>query len=106
MTVEVTEDHSLFTVDKKKIKPSELTKNTKLEYYEGDITSNVKVLDEKRIIDYSKLLINGELKAIPVDLLNATRECKLSFLSKIEEGFRGQSKTLNAGLQYIKKCVF
>lgn len=106
MTVEVTEDHSLFTVDKKKIKPSELTKNTKLEYYEGDITSNVKVLDEKRIIDYSKLLINGKLKAIPVDLLNATRECKLSFLSKIEEGFRGQSKTLNAGLQYIKKCVF
>lgn len=106
MTVEVTEDHSLFTADKKKIKPSELTKNTKLEYYEGGITSNVKVLDEKRIIDYSKLLINGKLKAIPVDLLNATRECKLSFLSKIEEGFRGQSKTLNAGLQYIKKCVF
>lgn len=106
MTVEVTEDHSLFTAEKKKIKPSELTKNTKLEYYEGDITSNVKLLDEKRIIDYSKLLINGKLKAIPVDLLNATRECKLSFLSKIEEGFRGQSKTLNAGLQYIKKCVF
>lgn len=106
MTVEVTEDHSLFTADKKKIKPSELTKNTKLEYYDGDITSNVKLLDEKRITDYSKLLINGKLKAIPLDLLNATRECKLSFLSKIEEGFRGQSKTLNAGLQYIKKCVF
>ena len=106
MTIEVTEDHSLFTADKKKIKPSELTKNTKLEYYEGDIASNVKLLDEKRITDYSKLLINGKLKAIPVDLLNATRECKLSFLSKIEDGFRGQSKTLNAGLQYIKKCVF
>jgi hypothetical protein len=42
MLVDVTEDHSLYDSDKKEIKPTEITKNIELEYYNGEIKGTEK----------------------------------------------------------------
>ena len=40
LSVDVTEDHSLFDENKNEIKPSEIRKNTELEYYSNDLNFN------------------------------------------------------------------
>lgn len=48
MSIDVTEDHSLFTEDKKEIKPSQINQTTKLEYYtDKSIYSDFNTLTQK-----------------------------------------------------------
>ena len=105
MSIDVTEDHSLFNEKQEKIKPSEINSDTKLEYYNNNISNNQIVIDEIRIDKYSKLLSNGRLNAIPIDLLNATVECKKEFLSKMDLSKVSECKTLIAGILYLRSCI-
>ena len=111
MRVEVTEDHSLFNSDKVKIKPSEITEDTKLEYYTGEIKGIESYIS---CYDYEKL---GTLVAthpkmnnncIPNGVYNTTKEnMKIfyeSFIKHYKEDIK-YSKTIIAGLQYIKKIL-
>ena len=109
MKVEVTEDHSLFNSDKVKIKPSEINESTKLEYYEGEIRG----LNQKRFPydDWKQMGIdaannpNGKINCV---IFNTTKKnMKIfydSFMENYKEGVT-YSKTIVAGLQYVKKMI-
>ena len=109
MRVEVTEDHSLFNSDKVKIKPSEINENTKLEYYEREI----KGLNQKRFPydDWKQLGIDtanhpeGKINCV---VFNTTKENMKIFYDSFMENYKEDakySKTIIAGLQYIKKML-
>ena len=109
MRVEVTEDHSLFNSDKVKIKPSEINESTKLEYYDGEI----KGLNQKRFPydDWKQMGIdvaNNPEGKINCVVFNTTKEnMKIfydSFMENYKEGVT-YSKTIVAGLQYVKKMI-
>ena len=109
MRVEVTEDHSLFNSDKVKIKPSEINENTKLEYYEREI----KGLNQKRFPydDWKQLGIDtanhpeGKINCV---VFNTTKGNMKIFYDSFMENYKEDvvySKTIVAGLQYIKKII-
>lgn len=107
--VEVTEDHSLFDSEQQKIKPSEIKENTKLEYYENDIHTNLFHSDDDDYIRGFAERTNPSIK-IPKMIINAdkkTRERYLKYLDeylpnyiKLELNF---SKTFIAGYNFIAK---
>lgn len=118
MEIEVTEDHSLFNENQEKIKPSEITKDTKLEYYKGEIENdgfqfsytNVCV---EEIVEGIK---NGKLDRIPIEILNGSRFLKNEFIEEFwgdsytamdyfdrMNEFKDYNKTLRAGLLYLLK---
>lgn len=110
--VDVTEDHSLFNDRQEKIKPTEIDENTKLEYYYGDIIGNNE-LGEKYTCDFSEI---GEFvakqmdgyKYIPYFVYNSTPDKMRKFYNSFMENYGDDitySKTVIAGLQYIKKML-
>lgn len=109
MRVEVTEDHSLFNSDKVKIKPSEINESTKLEYYEKEI----KGLNMNRFPydDWKQLGIdtaNHPEGKINFFIFNTTKENMKIFYDSFMENYKEDakySKTIIAGLQYIKKML-
>lgn len=109
MRVEVTEDHSLFNSDKVKIKPSEINENTELEYYEG----NIRGLNQKRFPydDWKQIGIdtaNNPKGKINLVVFNTTKENMKIFYDSFMENYKEDvtySKTIVAGLQYIKKMI-
>lgn len=109
MKVEVTEDHSLFNSKQVKIKPSQINSDTKLEYYNGEIEG----LNQKHFPydDWKQIGIdtaNRPNGKINIAVFNTTKEnMKLfydSFMKNYKEGVK-YSKTIVAGLQYIKKTL-
>ena len=85
MSVTVTEDHSLFNNKQEKIKPSEITQDTKLEYYTGSvkfINRNYKIND-KVVTSCAKLLMNGSLDRVPVFVLNGNNELIGNFIKAL-----------------------
>ena len=110
MVVEVTEDHSLFNDKQEKIKPSEITNETKLEYYNGgNIVSNKYELDKRKINMCAVFAAgNREHASVTKDILNSTVSCKKLFLEKFEryrQPNKVYSKQIMASLQYLKMCV-
>ena len=111
MRVEVTEDHSLFNSDKVKIKPSEINENTKLEYYTGEI----KGLEKEYFAHYwdrigESVAITPEKHShvIPSSVYNTTKENMKLFYDSFMKHYKEDivySKTVVAGLQYIKKML-
>lgn len=109
MRVEVTEDHSLFNYDKVKIKPSEINESTKLEYYGG----NIKGLNQKHFPydDWKQMGIdtaNNPEGKINCAVLNTTKENMKIFYDSFMKNFQEDvkySKTIVAGLQYIKNIL-
>ena len=75
MTVDVTEDHSLFDSEQKKIKPSEIKEDTKLEYYEHEIHTNIFHSDDNEFIKGFAERTNPMLR-IPQMILNAVEGYK------------------------------
>lgn len=108
MLIDVTEDHSLFDSDKKKITPKQLHNYTKLEYYITPIVHKAEEIKIDRIEKYIKLFNSGILNAIPVDLLNTTAEQKKYFLDNIIlHKSTILSKTMRAGINFLTKtCTF
>ena len=111
MKVEVTEDHSLFNSDKVKIKPSEINEKTELEYYTGEIKGIESYIS---CYDYEKLGLltathpNMNNNCIPRGVYNTTKENMKIFYDSFMNHYKDDikySKTIVAGLQYIKKRI-
>lgn len=107
MSVSVTEDHSLFNDRQKKIKPSEINGDTKLEYYKNKIDYEGKLHPKGFAVKcMAKWLMRGEINRVPVEILNANKSTKKEFLSYLEGwDYSSMSKTCRAGMQFIEKEV-
>ena len=99
LSVDVTEDHSLFDENKNEIKPSEITEDTKLEYYSNDLNFNNINISDKIIEVSAKLLANGSLDRVPCNILNSTKENANLFLKIFKN--TNLSKTCQAGLLFL-----
>ena len=107
MAVDVTEDHSLFDSKQNKIKPSEIKEDTKLEYYENDIHTNIFHSDDDEFIkgfaERTDLILG-----IPKMILNADKQTRSKYLYYLNELLNecGNeftcSKTFLAGYNFIK----
>ena len=107
MKVEVTEDHSLFNSKQEKIKPSEITDETELEYYTGEILSNdsILTLDFRFPEIYAINLAHGVIDRVPTYFLNRPEYAK-RFYDIFIQNSRDDieySKTCLAGLQLLKR---
>lgn len=107
MSVTVTEDHSLFTKDKVKIKPSQINNETELEYYNNEITYNESNANDDMIILMSKMLNKGSIDRVPLSILNLKNKNKIKlFLDNVKENeIPNMSKTCLAGLLFLKKQI-
>ena len=107
MTVDVTEDHSLFDSKQNKIKPSEIKEDTKLEHYENDIHTNIFHSDDDEFIKGFAERTNPMLR-IPQMILNAdkqTRNKYLFYLNELLTVCKDEmtcSKTFLAGYNFIQ----
>lgn len=108
LSVDVTEDHSLFTSDKVEIKPSEISTDTKLEYYEDKVSSSYTHVSNTMIQVYATKLSYGIIDRVPVEILNCSprkMELFLDKLSLLKIKTKHVSKTCRAGLLYLKNIV-
>lgn len=112
VSVDVTKDHSLFDENQNEIKPEQITKDTKLEYYNGEsiFTFNTVVVPDKTILDIVMDLKFNGLKEIPDEMLNATIECKEKFIdyiniNRVNVNLNNYNKTVVAGVSYIKNVL-
>lgn len=107
MSVTVTEDHSLFNDKQQKIKPSEVTEQTKLEYYNKDVTptNNNKWLNERRAKRQAQWLKEGYIDRVPLPLFNTTnKELIKVFLDELGSwDYSNTTKTCKAGIQFLKR---
>lgn len=104
MSVMVTEDHSLFNDRMEKIKPNEINNSTHLEYFQLEVTHKTNQLDLKRCRTLAKLLKNGTLDRVPMEILNASDENVMEFLDEIEGwDYSKTSKTCRAGVMFLRK---
>lgn len=111
---DVTEDHSLFDNKQKEVKPSEINDSMQLEYSKVPIISDGMVsrdkhiyLTNREIIISAKMVLNGVIDRIPVNVLNLDPNGMKIFLDFYNENNKGvvESKTLQAGLLYMRNQV-
>jgi hypothetical protein len=107
--IDVTEDHSLFNSEREKIKPSEINKETKLEYYNEQLqTVSYNIKDKKSLERYAKVVAQNGLK-IPRRIMNANKESRTAFLNYLDKyltkevNIQNFSKTFVAGYNFIKQ---
>ena len=108
MIVDVTEDHSLFDSKQNKIKPSEIKEDTKLEYYDNDIHTNIFHSDDDEFIKGFAERTNPMLR-IPQMILNADKQTRSKYLYYLNELLTVckdeiiyYSKTFVAGYNFIQ----
>lgn len=103
---DVTEDHSLYNNKQEKIYPNEITTDTRLEYYNDNITSNKNyILNINEVI---KDLKENRIYKLPYQLLNANDNTKKDFVSKVDIekiDMYKYSKSIIAGYLFIKGKV-
>lgn len=106
MSIEVTEDHSLFNSDREKISPKDITSDTKLEYYNNKINSEKTTdISNEEIIAYAKELSKGHKDRISINILNTSTDKMKLFYNTFMENYSENlnfSKTCIAGLKYLK----
>ena len=101
--IDVTEDHSLYDNECKKIKPSEISNDTKLEYYDKVISNSVTVKCNDKLIEHIAKLVNKDaIKKIPIMLLNISDDNTRKFMNLIDKNVKHKSKTVQAGLMYME----
>lgn len=104
--VEVTEDHSLFDDKQRKIKPSEITSETRLEMYSEPLSHKMTMPTERSIRIMANWLVNGVDDRVPTSILNATPRLKKLFLSLVEgTDWSQRSKTCQAGILFLKNTT-
>ena len=108
--IDVTEDHSLFNSEGKKIKPSHINPTTELEYYNGVIENKSdKSLSEKECKCMVKCIRNGVWRTVPSIILNANTESKRMFLEAWDKEepltIEDTTKSILAGIQYLRACI-
>ena len=109
INVEVTEDHSLFNINKEKIKPSTIEENTLLEYRDyPEMDENFTFKDESIIDALAQDIALGKQDWIPGVILssNKAQMCRfyLEFMKHAHKDIN-YSKTVRAGLNYIKTKI-
>lgn len=99
-SVECTQDHSLFDENKHEIKPTDITNDTKLEYYNGIIEHNVMYVNfsDDIIIEFAKQLADGTIDRVPYPVLNGDKHVKVLFYKTF---MHYQSNTI----KYTKSCI-
>ena len=104
MTVCVTEDHSLFDSKKRKIKPNQINRLTRLEYYSKIIVHKTVSITRKEIITEAMILKNGLIDRVPKNILNLSdKESITLFLEKLDGiNYLGITKTCRAGILFLK----
>lgn len=99
MSIDVTEDHSLFTEDKKEIKPSQIKSTTKLEYYtDKSIYTDFNTLTQKEY-DYVAKTYGGTVAIMNADKLTK----KIWFNLHKNDNFK--TKKDLAVFQFIKNSL-
>lgn len=99
MSIDVTEDHSLFTEDKKEIKPSQIKSTTKLEYFnDKSIYSDFNTLTQKEY-DYVSKTYGGTVAIMNADKLTK----KIWFNLHKNDNFK--TKKDLAVFQFIKNSL-
>ena len=100
--VDVTEDHSLFNDKKEKIKPSTISDDTKLEYYNGSLLGERVVKCSEKVMKYIASLVNkDQIEKTPSIFLNLNKEDSEKFINMIDWNVKHKSKALQACLMYI-----
>lgn len=104
-SIYVTEDHSLFNSNKKKIKPSDINDNTTLEYSKN-CSWNDRVIkcSQNRIKMYQEAIEKGKMNKIPLDILNADRDTKKAFIHDLHLPLH-PTKAFVAGIIFLKKAI-
>lgn len=112
--VDATEDHSLFDSDGREVRPADIHEDTRLERYAGaDIYMDFNTIDvpDADIKAFAAMTsaFGRHMRGVPDEVLNASVPCKELFLRLTRgTGFSvdgGHSKTLVAGMQFIRECV-
>lgn len=99
MSIDVTEDHSLFTEDKKEIKPSEIKQNTRLEYHNGkSIYTDFNTVTQKEY-DYVSKTYGGT-----VAIMNADKLTKKIWFN-LHKNDKFKTKKDLAVFQFIKNSL-
>lgn len=99
MSIDVTEDHSLFTEDKKEIKPSQIKSTTKLEYYtDKSIYSDFNTVTQKEY-DYVSKTYGGT-----VAIMNADKLTKKIWFN-LHKNDKFKTKKDLAVFQFIKNSL-
>ena len=100
--VDVTEDHSLFNDKKEKIKPSTISDDTKLEYYNGSLLGERVIKCSEKVMKYIASLVNkDQIEKTPLIFLNLSKEDSEKFINMIDWNVKHKSKVLQACLMYI-----
>ena len=100
--VDVTEDHSLFNDKKEKIKPSTISDDTKLEYYNGSLLGERVIKCSEKVMKYIASLVNkDQIEKTPSIFLNLSKEDSEKFINMIDWNVKHKSKALQACLMYI-----
>ena len=102
MCVDVTEDHSLYDNDKNEIKPTDIDSETKLEYYENSISTNIFIIEETKLLKYAKMVNENRIDRIPKIILNSTFETRTKFFNMIKLDKVQKNKVMIAGINFIK----
>ena len=107
MSVTVTEDHSLFNSEQKKIKPSEINSETKLEYYNDSIDVNDIDPNVKQIATMAKMLKNRTIDRVPISILNMKKKQRIKLFLDVLSDFdlASTSKTCQAGILFLKRKI-
>ena len=104
--VDVTEDHSLFNDKKEKIKPSTISDDTKLEYYNGSLLGERVIKCSEKVMKYIASLVNkDQIEKTPLIFLNLSKEDSEKFINMIDWNVKHKSKALQACLMYIQGKV-
>jgi DNA polymerase I len=117
-SLEVTEDHSLFNDEQKKISPNEINKETKLEKYNGEIGKFGKDETVLDVQDVARKMWMGEIDRVPIEILNGSKKrmdsfykawlwAPFTFIISDRERMKGVSfsKTAIAGIEYIGNMI-
>jgi hypothetical protein len=106
--VDITEDHSLFNDKQEKIKPSQINKNTRLEYYNKTLEHSFTNVDGKKIKIIANMIKTGVLDRIPVEILNTDNvETIKAFLDEFKcVSLQRFSKTCQAGIKFLEKNIY
>lgn len=116
--IEVTEDHSLFNDEKKKISPNEIKKETKLEKYNGEIGKFGEDANSLDVQEIARKMWIGEIDRVPIEILNGSKTrmdtfykawlwAPFTFIIADMEKMKNRkfSKTALAGIEYIYNMI-
>lgn len=103
LLVDITQDHSLFDYNQNKIKPSEISTNTILEFFtkKNFNRSNLHCTNDYIKKSLLKIQLN-EINRIPLMILNGDTEARTKFINNFKMPLH-PSKVLLAGLIFLDK---